>query len=487
MVDKREQFIKEIYAQTYQLAKDNGIPHDFIMAQIIQETGWGKHILEGTHNIFNIKADSSWKGETSSHKVWEIEHGKKVWVDAKFRKYTSYEESVKDWLKFLHDNKRYTALFEEKNLSIEEFAHRIQDAGYATDPHYAENIIRITQGKTYLKLVGKAKEAYEATHKVDEDNLELSLEHELELELEELSLEHELENDSKPIIENLPYIEGENEYHAENLPYQEKEIKDDSELIELLTDQKTVKHFSDYYDAEQDMFIFDIDDYVNLDDLAFVDSTETTDAPKKDTKTETSCEIPPWMTIAIEQAKEIHGRNEHQVDAMIRKYHKGATGSELKGADTAWCASFVSWALAEAGMHDTPRSAGSRFFRDESDGEGFGKGLKPIPKGEERLGDIAVWANLDKHGNYKGSGHVSFVIGKDKDGKELFLGGNQGNTLGVKHYATEDTPHRAFVGFFRPEEAENTSTICPLPQYDSAKEANREITGQDIELGDSTR
>ncbi len=430
MVDKREQFIKEIYAQTYQLAKDNGIPHDFIMAQIIQETGWGKHILEGTHNIFNIKADSSWKGETSSHKVWEIEHGKKVWVDAKFRKYTSYEESVKDWLKFLHDNKRYTALFEEKNLSIEEFAHRIQDAGYATDPHYAENIIRITQGKTYLKLVGKAKEAYEATHKVDED---------------------------------------------------------DSELTEPFTDQKTVKHFSDYYDAEQDMFIFDIDDYVNLDDLAFVDSTETTDAPKKDTKTETSCEIPPWMTIAIEQAKEIHGRNEHQVDAMIRKYHKGATGSELKGADTAWCASFVSWALAEAGMHDTPRSAGSRFFRDESDGEGFGKGLKPIPKGEERLGDIAVWANLDKHGNYKGSGHVSFVIGKDKDGKELFLGGNQGNTLGVKHYATEDTPHRAFVGFFRPEEAENTSTICPLPQYDSAKEANREITGQDIELGDSTR
>jgi len=429
MADKREQFIKEIYAQTYQLAKDNGIPHDFIMAQIIQETGWGKHILEGTHNIFNIKADSSWKGETSSHNVWEIEHGKKVWVDAKFRKYTSYEESVKDWLNFLHDNKRYTALFEEKNLSIEEFAHRIQDAGYATDPHYAENIIRITQGKTYLKLVEKAKEAYEATHQVDED---------------------------------------------------------DSELIEPLTDQKTVKHFSDYYDAEQDMFIFDIDDYVNLDDLEFVDNKETTDAPKKDTKTEASCETPPWMSIAIEQAKEIHGRNEHQVDAMIRKYHKGATGSELKGADTAWCASFVSWALAEAGMHDTPRSAGSRFFRDESDGEGFGKGLKPIPKGEEKLGDIAVWANLDKHGNYKGSGHVSFVIGKDKDGKELFLGGNQGNTLGVKHYATEDTPHRAFVGFFRPEEAENTSTICPLPQYDSAKDANSQIINQDIELGGST-
>jgi flagellum-specific peptidoglycan hydrolase FlgJ len=51
----REKFIKEVYEETYQLAKDEGIPHDFIMAQVIQETGWGKHILEDTNNIFNIK------------------------------------------------------------------------------------------------------------------------------------------------------------------------------------------------------------------------------------------------------------------------------------------------------------------------------------------------------------------------------------------------------------------------------------------------
>jgi len=169
----REKFIKDVYAQTYQLSKEEEIPHDFIIAQVIQETGWGKHILEGTHNIFNIKADVSWKGEKSTHKVWEVEHGKKVWVNDDFRKYDSYKESVSDWLNFLHDNPRYKALFEEKNLSTEEFAKRIQDAGYATDPDYAKNIVNITHGRTYKDLVGKAKEAYETestndTIKVDE-------------------------------------------------------------------------------------------------------------------------------------------------------------------------------------------------------------------------------------------------------------------------------------------------------------------------------
>jgi len=164
----REKFIKEVYAETYQLAKDEGIPHDFIMAQVIQETGWGKHILKDTHNIFNIKAGKSWEGEKSTHKVWEIEHGKKVWVNDEFRKYESYGESVADWLDFLHDNKRYEALFEEKNLSTEEFAKRIQEAGYATDPHYAKNIVNITHGRTYKNLIAKAKASYEKEKDVRE-------------------------------------------------------------------------------------------------------------------------------------------------------------------------------------------------------------------------------------------------------------------------------------------------------------------------------
>ena len=414
MANKREEFIKELYAQTYQLAKDEGIPHDFIMAQVIQETGWGKHILEGTNNIFNIKADSSWEGEKSTHRVWEMVNDKKVWVDADFRKYESYGESINDWIEFLHKNKRYEALFEEKNLSTEAFASRIQDAGYATDPNYAQHIINVTHGKTFVDLMAKAKESYE---------------------------EH---------------IENNIELYA------------DIDLGNLLLN------------AEGEI--------VNI--------NQTNSNSQLDINNQPSCDTPPWMTIAINQAKEIGGRDESQVDNIIRGYHKSATGSELKGADTPWCASFVSWALKESGMKDTPNSAGSRFFRDESDGEEyrnkeegkhFGKGLEPIEKGQEKLGDIAVWANLDQYGEHKGSGHVAFVFGKDEDGNRLFLGGNQGNTLGVKEYSVEDTKTRAFVGYFRPEEAENTHTTCDLTQYYNVSDANETAIGQEIEIGESTR
>ena len=399
MSNKREEFIKDVYAQTYQLAKDEGISHDFIMAQIIQETRWGDSVLEGTNNIFNIKADSSWEGEKSTHKVWEIVHGKKVWVDADFRNYESYEESVTNWLEFLHEHKRYDALFEKKNLSTEEFANRIQDAGYATDPNYAQNIVNITHGKTYVTLMKKAKEAYEEDRNIETLHTRV----------------------------------------------------DDSEA-----------------------------NIVNINQSSSLNT-------QKEGYTEQSCDTPPWMTIAIEQGKEIAGRNEKQVDAMIRKYHKGATGSELEGANTKWCASFVSWALKESGMKDTPTSAASKYFRDESDGADYGKGLKPIPKGEEKLGDIAVWANLDKHGHVKDSGHVSFVFGKDeRNGDTLFLGGNQGNTLGVKEYDTQDTATRKFIGYFRPEEAQCTHETCDLSHYSNVAVANREAIGQEIEIDDGT-
>ena len=169
MAETREEFIKKVYKQTYQMAQDNGLPHDFIMAQVIQETGWGDKVLKDTNNIFNIKTGSSWKGKKSTHNVWEIIDGKKVWVDADFRKYDSYGDSVDDWLKFLKENKRYKALFEKENLSTAEFAKKIHKAGYATDPNYAKNIVNITKGKTYKRLIGKAKASYDNESKVDKN------------------------------------------------------------------------------------------------------------------------------------------------------------------------------------------------------------------------------------------------------------------------------------------------------------------------------
>jgi len=243
-------------------------------------------------------------------------------------------------------------------------------------------------------------------------------------------------------------------------------------------------------DGEQELYGFpqNTNIEINVVDLS------PTSKNKQGENNQPDCYTPPWMTIAIEQAKEIGARDESQVDNIIRKYHKSATGSELEGGKTHWCASFVSWALTESGMENTPRSAGSRFFRDESDEsprfrdswgrqEEFGEGLRPVKEGEEKLGDIAVWANMDKDGNHKDSGHVAFIFGKDKDGNKLFLGGSQGDTLRVKEYPIEDTKTRAFIGYFRPEEAQNTHSICDLTQYYNVSAANEAAIGKEIEIG----
>ena len=128
-----------------------GIPKEVIIAQQIQENGWKKKQLTGKNNFFNIKADKSWKGKKSKHRVWEIEHGKKVWKDQMFRDYDDPTASAKDYAKFLKKNKRYKNVL-NKGLTKEQTAKELQKAGYATDPNYAKNIISIMHGKTFQEM-----------------------------------------------------------------------------------------------------------------------------------------------------------------------------------------------------------------------------------------------------------------------------------------------------------------------------------------------
>ncbi len=158
MTDK-DKFIAELYPTAVTLSHESGMSKKLILAQAAQETGWGVHVLAGTHNIFNIKASAEWTGPTKTFKVREIENGKKVWKDQEFRVYGSTEEALRDRLKFLEENPRYTTagLFDEevKGVFAKEAA-ALQKAGYATDPLYAKHLMAVYNGPTMqhaLRLV----------------------------------------------------------------------------------------------------------------------------------------------------------------------------------------------------------------------------------------------------------------------------------------------------------------------------------------------
>jgi flagellar protein FlgJ len=59
-----------------------------------------------------------------------------VKVKAKFRVYSSYLEALSDYVGLLSRNPRYTAVTQA--ATAEQGAQALQNAGYATDPNYAQ-------------------------------------------------------------------------------------------------------------------------------------------------------------------------------------------------------------------------------------------------------------------------------------------------------------------------------------------------------------
>ena len=62
-------------------------------------------------------------------------------IEADFAKYESFEQSVTEHARFFLRNRRYARALQFKN-DPDAFAREIHGAGYATDPHYADKLIK---------------------------------------------------------------------------------------------------------------------------------------------------------------------------------------------------------------------------------------------------------------------------------------------------------------------------------------------------------
>lgn len=120
-----------------------GIPASITLAQAALESAWGARAIG--NNLFGIKADASWDGPTVDVPTHEVIHGKRIAITDKFRKYTSYAESMVDHAQFLLKNDRYATCFKETTGMG--WARALQDAGYATDPDYAKKLQSIIRDR----------------------------------------------------------------------------------------------------------------------------------------------------------------------------------------------------------------------------------------------------------------------------------------------------------------------------------------------------
>ncbi len=143
---KQSGFVQQHDAVAKRVAQDSGIPAAYMIGQAGHETGWGQREIkmkDGTpsFNLFAMKAGANWKGKVAEVTTTEYVNGVPQQTTARFRAYDSYEASFKDYARMISQSPRY-AKAREQTGSAYAYASGLQQAGYATDPDYANKLSR---------------------------------------------------------------------------------------------------------------------------------------------------------------------------------------------------------------------------------------------------------------------------------------------------------------------------------------------------------
>jgi flagellar protein FlgJ len=142
-----KEFQQKLAAHAERASLETGIPAKFMLGQAALESGWGKKEIKAmdgsaSHNIFGMKATSSWKGKTVEAVTTEYIDGVASRKIQKFKAYDSYSDAFKDYAKLLTKNPRYENVIANAKDATS-FAFGLQKAGYATDPQYAMKLSKI--------------------------------------------------------------------------------------------------------------------------------------------------------------------------------------------------------------------------------------------------------------------------------------------------------------------------------------------------------
>jgi len=143
-------FIDAIRPHAERAARELGVPTRAVLAQAALETGWGRHVArdeqgQPSYNLSGIKATRSWNGERINASTQEFRDGSFGTEQADFRGYKSLSAAFDDYVSFLKDNPRYLQAL--RSEGVEGFASGLQRAGYATDPGYAQKLVRVAYGR----------------------------------------------------------------------------------------------------------------------------------------------------------------------------------------------------------------------------------------------------------------------------------------------------------------------------------------------------
>lgn len=156
-----EEFIRGVWDYAVDAARQLGVDPAVLVAQSALETGWGKRVIQAldggsSFNLFGVKSGSGWSGKSATVNTVEFRDGVAAMESASFRVYDSLAGSFNDYVDFLKSNPRYQYALEVVADS-RDFVNGLQDAGYATDPGYADKIMGIIGTSAYEAVVEELK------------------------------------------------------------------------------------------------------------------------------------------------------------------------------------------------------------------------------------------------------------------------------------------------------------------------------------------
>lgn len=149
-------FIQSLLPAAQKAAANLGLEPLALIAQAALETGWGQRMFksnsgQNSNNLFGIKAHANWQGQVAVVDTLEYREGVAQKEKARFRAYDSAEQSLHDYVELIQSNPRYQAALSVAS-DTKAYFQRLQAAGYATDPNYAQKILSVLEGSSFKEV-----------------------------------------------------------------------------------------------------------------------------------------------------------------------------------------------------------------------------------------------------------------------------------------------------------------------------------------------
>lgn len=146
---EQQAFLRRITPWAEQAAEKLGVSVRSVMAHAALESGWGQRPVRtpdgrDTLNLFGFKAMGGWTGDSVQAMTTEYADGEPVKQNAAFRAYADLDDTFADYVRLLGRSPRYSQV-RNTGDDVQAFAQALVQGGYATDPAYADKLVRLSR------------------------------------------------------------------------------------------------------------------------------------------------------------------------------------------------------------------------------------------------------------------------------------------------------------------------------------------------------